>query len=363
MEGAVRAVMVAEDRQQAPRVCLVSEALGLPADEGVRKFAQGLLRGLQQAARTTGVAVSGLAAPPGVESVPANRAFVSRRLARRLRSLSPDLVVYVPSASGTLFSLWRGRVLKAMWPGARVALVCLQPRHLGRASRALGRALRPTVAFAQAPWTIGPLHALGCPVRFLPSGVDLERFAPVGEEEKEALRRRYGLPLDEFLLLHVGHVKPGRNLEVLVQAAPLARPVVVAGSSMGRDAVLARRLQLEAGAIVIDGYQERVQELYQACDCYLFPVEEPGNAIDAPLSVLEAMACNLPVISYPFGGLPVMFGPGPGLHFVHDWGQLPLLLHAVREGAACRTREMVGRYSWQEVARHLLAHALGVYAL
>ncbi|HXG41158.1 MAG TPA: glycosyltransferase [Dehalococcoidia bacterium] len=348
--------------ERRPLVCVVSEALGLPGDEGVRNFAASLLAALRAGGRAVGLAVGGGGAADGVERVPADRLFLSPWLARRLRDLSPELVVYVPTASATLFSFWRARVLQAVCPAARVAMVSLQPRRLRGPSRALARVLRPSLVFAQAPWTMRTLQAIGCTVRFLPSGVDLERFLPVSQEEKEALRRRLGLPPSEFLALHVGHVKPGRNLEALRHAWPVARPVVVAATSMGRDPYLAASLAAEAGAIVLEGYRQSVQEVYQACDCYLFPVQEPGCAIDVPLSVLEAMACNLPVITYPYGGLPLMFVPGNGLYFLEDWAQLPLLLSEARVQPS-HTREMVERYGWAEVASHLLAHALGVYAL
>ncbi len=345
-----------------PRVCLVSEALGLPRDEGVRQFAASLLAALQGVAWAVGLAVGRGAAPGTAEALPAGRLFLSPRLARRLRACAPDLVVYVPSAAATIFSLWRARALRLMWPRARVAMVSLQPRRLGRPSRLLARALRPDVVFAQAPWTMAGLRALGCAVRFLPAGVDLQRFVPVTPAEKEALRRRYGLPRDEFLLLHVGHAKPGRNLEALACVPEGTRLVVVAAASMGRDPRLLAMLR-GAGAIVLEGYQERIQELYQACDCYLFPVQRPGCAVDVPLSVLEAMACNLPVVTYPFGGLPLMFSGGDGLCFLDDWRRLPLALAEVRALPSPRTRQMVSHYGWPEVARYLLAHALGVYAL
>jgi|FaiFalDrversion2_1042247.scaffolds.fasta_scaffold00171_5 glycosyltransferase involved in cell wall biosynthesis len=349
--------------ERRPLVCLVSEALGLPGDEGVRNFVASLLAALQTRAQAVGLAVGGGSSSDGIESLRAGRLFLSPRLASRLRALSPDLVVYVPSASATLFSFWRARALQAMCPAARVAMVSLQPRRLRGPARALARVLKTGLVFAQAPWTMALLQSLGCTVRFLPSGVDLGRFVPVSQEEKEALRRRLGLPVSEFLALHVGHLKPGRNLEVLRYAWPTARPVVVAAASMGRDPYLAASLAAEAGAIVLEGYRRRIEEVYQACDCYLFPVREPGCAIDAPLSVLEAMACNLPVIAYPYGGLPVMFAAGNGLHFLEDWQQLPLLLSEVRAQPVCRTREMVERYDWSEVAGYLLAHALGAYAL
>lgn len=346
--------------ERAPRVCLVSEALGLPGDEGVRQFARSLLDALHGLGPAWGLPVGHGRGGKGAMARFLARSFLDRHLAQRLRALAPDLVVYLPSAAATVFSLWRARVLRALCPGARVALIALQPRRLGLLSRLLGRALRPTVAFAQAPWTMAPLWSLGCSVRFLPSGVDVQRFRPVSPDEKERLRHRHGLPRDEFLLLHVGHLKEGRNLQALRWAVPWARPVLVAAASMGRDDALADFLVRETGAIVIDGYQPCIEELYQASDCYIFPVERPDNAIDVPLSVLEAMACDLPVLTYPYGGLPLMFQQGYGLRYVTDWRELPRLLDEAHRLETGGTRRLVLPYTWEEVARRLLAQALEV---
>ena len=56
--------------------------------------------------------------------------------------------------------------------------------------------------------------------------------------------------------------------------------------------------------IVINKYIKNIFEIYQISDLYVFPVLDHENAIQVPLSVLEALSCNLPVLSTKFGGLP-----------------------------------------------------------
>jgi len=201
---------------------------------------------------------------------------------------------------------------------------------------------------------LSQLRALGCDARFLPSGVDLARFRPVLPEEKAHLRRSYGLPAEDYLVLHVGHLKRSRNIGVFSQIRDQARAVLVVGRSEGYDAALRQRLQAE-GVIVIDTYLKDVEEIYQACDCYLFPVEAPGQAIDIPLSVLEAMACNLTVIAYPFGGLPLLFRKGPGFWFAADGEQVRCGLVQAKRQTDCDTRTMVEPYGWERVAAMFLA--------
>ncbi len=62
-----------------------------------------------------------------------------------------------------------------------------------------------------------------------------------------------------------------------------------------------------AGVLLITHYLPEIVELYQAADAYVFPVPpNPADpsAIDLPLSVLEAAACNLPILATRFGALP-----------------------------------------------------------
>ena len=64
------------------------------------------------------------------------------------------------------------------------------------------------------------------------------------------------------------------------------------------------------------------EELYQLSDAYLFPVLDPSGAIEMPLSVLEAMACGVPVLTTPFGDLQQRFPSGSGVVFWRSTDEL-----------------------------------------
>lgn len=346
-----------------PRICVVSDSLGPPLDEGIRKFTASIIRGLSHHS----LVVQGLAVGTDVNigsngdvlSIRTNKLFLSPPLRRQMLALDPDVICYVPTASCTFFSFLRARLLKAFQPRARVVMVVLQARKHGALARHAIRWLRPDAVFAQSHATMDLLASLGCQPIFLPSGVDLGRFRPVLAAEKARLRAKYSLPLDDFLVLHVGHLKGGRNVEAMAGLRPHALGVMLAARSMGQERGLRQELE-DKGIVIIDTYMEEVQEIYQACDCYMFPVRDAGLAIDIPLSVLEAMACNLPVIAYPFGGLPLLFEPGDGLWFATRDEDFLQAIGDAKVSPLCRTRQMVEPYSWEGVAVRLLDVLEGV---
>jgi glycosyltransferase involved in cell wall biosynthesis len=79
-------------------------------------------------------------------------------------------------------------------------------------------------------------------------------------------------------------------------------------------------------------------------------VLDPASAIDAPLSVLEAMACNLPIVTTPFGALPNMFKSGHGIYYGDTEERLLGLVQLAVEERDCTTVEKVAPYSWDRAA-------------
>lgn len=205
------------------------------------------------------------------------------------------------------------------------------------------------------------LQALGRDCLLLPSGIDGKVFAPVSEEERRVLRERYGLRWDVPLVLHVGHLARGRGVTLLGEVARLGlQAVLVASSSTEQDEQLGAELS-DAGVRVITQYVPHVEHFYQMSDCYLFPVKSTDNSVEVPLSVLEAMACDLPVVSTRFGGLEYVFGMGrhPGIRFCDSEDEL---LEAVQHMVGIRpggNRQLVAPYTWEAIASRLLQQCIG----
>jgi glycosyltransferase involved in cell wall biosynthesis len=340
------------------RVCVVSENIGLPLDEGFRKFARSLIDALGRKGPVLGISVGSPINAPTAVGVDADKLFLGSELQDRVKDFQPDLLCYVPTASDTVFSLLRLFLLARSCRQAATALVALQPRPHTRVGRWLMRVLAPDIVFVQSSGRAEHLSHIGCPVRWLPSGVDLERFRPVSPETKAALRAKHGLPRDAYLVLHVGHITRNRNVEMLEEVQRRWQVVMVAGNSVGEEPELQRRLR-RAGVIVFDQFLEAVEEVYQAADCFIFPVSSEIGSIEIPLSVLEAMACDLPVVSTRFGGLEdlVQSSEGreqAGLVLADRPDELPELVAGVQANGRSDTRELVRPFTWDGVATRLL---------
>jgi glycosyltransferase involved in cell wall biosynthesis len=256
-------------------------------------------------------------------------------------------------------SLILTRLLRQFRPQSRTVISALRAERYfvnGKISlkqRWLLNAMRPDLVLAQTREAEALFKTSGCPVAQLPNGVDLERFRPVDPDGKRALRLKYGIDLDRPVVLHVGHLEEERNLMALQALLSKGIQIVVAGSLyMGLHLELIQRLE-EAGFHLFKGYQPHIEEFYRLADCYVFPTQ-PGNSLSMPLSVLEAMACNLPVITRRFQGLEQAFAPGNGLTFIDRADDISACVEsALDSAAASHTREMAQSFSWQAVTSQL----------
>ncbi|MBI3127315.1 MAG: glycosyltransferase family 4 protein [Candidatus Tectomicrobia bacterium] len=146
------------------------------------------------------------------------------------------------------------------------------------------------------------------------NGVDPEEFAPPRAGEREAIRRRIGVPGGAWAVLYVGSGFFRKGLRHLI--AGFARVeekdslLLVSGrGTIGPYRRLAERLGA-AERVRFLGMEVPAPQLYRAADAFVFPtLYEPfGNVC------LEALACGLPcVLSSMSGGAEIVTDGVDGL--------------------------------------------------
>lgn len=280
---------------------------------------------------------------------------------RSLLKDSPDVIHLLsqPTRRGLLFIAVFATILPKSYRvlSALRSEAYFKKKTASFASRAAIRFARIDLLFVQDATSRNKFIRLGAKrVEILRNGVDIERFVPATSYAKPRLRKSYGLVRGKLTVLHVGHLRRERNLFSLKPLIEEGFQVVVLGSLyMSIDKELIAALE-RIGLKLIKGYHRSVEELYKLSDCYVFPVL-PGNSLSMPLSILEAMACDLPVVTTRFNAIQEAFGEGKGIYFVDSMEEItPRVMQALAEREAYSTRSLVEEYSWNAVTNRLAAY-------
>jgi len=338
-------------------IMLVSDLLSGPPDMGERVYARSLARALRARGGSV-LSVDGPADDADV-SLTARRTLLSPSLFSATRRMRPHVVVFVQRSSLTPFGILRSWALGAL-SGATVVPLVLQPFVLTRVTRTLFTPFVPRRILVVSAEHAESLRGYfpGVHVDVVSAAVDSKRFRPASAEQRAALRRELGLPGDTPLVLHVGHMKSSRNLGLLGRLASRGdlRVVVVTSSSTASENEIEAQLAA-AGVMVVSRFIPRIEDWYRAADLYVFPTRDPAGSIAAPASVLEALACGVPVVSTRFGALPSLLSDSEGVFYFDEDSEFEA---AINRGLHAHVSPRP-RYSraWDDVAAQVERLALG----
>lgn len=329
------------------KILFVYEHLFPPFDEGIKIFAERILKNLT-ADHDVRVVTNRQSLPDFLN----NFALIPRLIALRLHH-RPDRFIYIPYSSLTFATFVRIIVLRIFF-GQKLVVVGTQKKVLSPWQEYVVAKARIRNVFALSASMVLSLRALHVDARQLNVGIDHDRYLPT--TDKMALRRKHGIPLKARTLLHVGHIRESRNIAWLLELKarmPDLCIILVGSTSTERDAALYRQL-VAVGVIVFNEYLADIHEIYQLADVYCFPVIEDDAAMETPLSVLEAMATNLPVVTTQFGRIPEQFREDADFRYVEDVNDIVKALECGFP-ADCKNRNKTLPYSWRSVADTLIS--------
>lgn len=275
-----------------------------------------------------------------------------------LRAFRPEIIHYLHGP--TIRSLIILKSAKIFSGNKSMIVVSATKPYFSKYNRWAIPLFKPDLILSQSKKIEIFFRKINCRVKFLPNGVNCQCFRPASASGKIGIRKKLGFSLNKKIILHVGHIKINRNLSVFKEIQKIEDVQVVVVGSITETASEELKKDLQKAEIkVFNQFYDDISQFYKMADLYIFPLSDSGNklpvsynevgAIDLPLSVLEAMACNLPVITTRFGALPRLFHQGDGLYYEEDEKGIIAKVTSFSYENLCRTREMVLPYDWEQI--------------
>jgi len=255
------------------RALVVTNMYPSPARPALGRFVQDQVEALR---RIDGIEVELFAFPPGLRSYPR----AARALRRRFRGERFDVIHAHFGLTAWPALALRGAPHVVTFHGTDLA----HPRS-GRLSRAVVPLVTLAATVSASLAALIPGAGVRRRVAVLPCGVDLGRFRPLPRREA---RERLGLdPAGRYLLFPASPARPEKRVD------------------------RAREVAGEATLLTLDDVPpDEVPLWVNAADAVVIPSEREGFG----LAVLEALACDVPVVATPVGIAPLALEGVAGAH-------------------------------------------------
>jgi len=328
------------------KILFVYEKLFPPYDEGMKNFAHMIYQALCRSHH-----VCALKEIPSTSNALNSLLLVPRVITSAFRYGS-ERVFYLPHSALTFFAFIKIWLLHLILRN-RITVIGLQKRPLKKWQKTIVSRMGLPDIFVLSQSMADDLNEIGIQAKTVMAGIDRDRFSPV--ESKSRLKSEFGIPEDKRILLHVGHIRASRNIEWLMhiqKSIPSIQVLMVGSTTTSQEEALYDRLT-SAGVMVIREALPNIEEVYQFSDWYCFPVQSSSAAMEIPLSVLEGMSTNLPIITTRFGRLPELFSESQWYRYVNSWDEIVSLIEK-DFGINCENRSMTESFSWDHTARTLI---------
>jgi glycosyltransferase involved in cell wall biosynthesis len=200
----------------------------------------------------------------------------------------------------------------------------------------------------------------------IPNSVDLSRFRPASGEERNRLRRRFGIAAGRPVAIFTGRLVTTKGLPSLLRAWPAvlerhpeALLVLVGSGGLGLqncESMLRHQAKEKhlAGSVLFTGSVDNVEEYLQAGDIFVFPTEREAFGI----SIIEAMACGLPVVTTGVDGIRDIVRAGKDALLVGagDDASLAAAISSAFDGG-CRI-QAIAEAARERVTQHYSSHRI-----
>lgn len=133
-------------------------------------------------------------------------------------------------------------------------------------------------------------------------GVDLTRFREANySTDRQNVRRKLGLVMEDYVLTYVAEINSNKNQKSLLEVFDIVRQIIPCAKLLlvGPDHENGKlqRYVNEHGLskeVFLVGWRDDIPELLSSSDVYVASSKSEGLG----LNIIEAMACNLPVVAF-----------------------------------------------------------------
>lgn len=154
-------------------------------------------------------------------------------------------------------------------------------------------------------------------IHLVPNGINPYFEKSPASDESQQVLEKFNIPQDRPILLFMGNHTSNKGIDTVLEVAAnlsLRATVVIGGKLLSPDEPEQRLSQMPSMRltnIVFTDYltESEQRALYYAATLLLFP----SFADTLPLTILEAMACGLPVVAYDTGGISYQLADDSGV--------------------------------------------------
>ncbi len=247
-----------------------------------------------------------------IEPVLLPHPFLPSRIKKLSQNFEAEMVIWDPALPVGLSAISTGIPYGVILHGAEVTI----PGRLPLTRSLLSRVLRgAAVVICAGSYPAAEAERAArqtLPTLIIPPGVDIDRFKPLTQNEKDEVRRKLDIPTGVPLVVSVSRLVPRKGMDTLIRAAVKLREtipnVVVAIAGTGRDTKRLENLIETTGAPVrllgrvnddlLPGLYGAGDVFAMLCRSRLGGLEQEGFGI----VFLEAAAAGVPQVAGNSGG-------------------------------------------------------------
>lgn len=196
-------------------------------------------------------------------------------------------------------------------------------------------------------------------VEYVPGvGIDVDKYNIV-EVDRKLKRKELNLPQDAFVVLSVGELNKNKNHEVLIRAIAKTNNTkihyVICGQGQLKEYLhgLSKELGIE-NQVHLLGFRKDIAEICRVSDVFVFPSKREG----LPVSLMEAMACGLPVVCSRIRGNVDLIEDGKGGYLVEPDDVERFVKKITELVDDSRLRSQLGRFNARRIETYSVNNVL-----